>query len=111
MPAVVEEIHALVDGLIIESVTLDENSPGVDKSIAELQVRSHTRMTVAAIMRGDDSLVGPNRPKRCAPVTVSSSSAAKRNCPHSAATSSRAITEATFVAVAGGLPLRSPSGR
>lgn len=58
-PAVVEEIEAVIDGLLIDWATLDANSPGVGKTIAELQVRTKTRMTVAAILRGHVPLVAP----------------------------------------------------
>lgn len=58
-PAVVEEIEAVIGGLLIDWVTLDEASPGTGRTIAELQVRSRTRMTVAAILRNHVPLVAP----------------------------------------------------
>ena len=58
-PAVVEEIEAVIGGLLIDWVTLDENSPGAGKTIAELQVRSETKMTIAAILRDHVPLVAP----------------------------------------------------
>ncbi|MFP5375458.1 MAG: cation:proton antiporter regulatory subunit [Acidimicrobiia bacterium] len=58
-PAVVEEIEAVIGGLLIDWVTLDEGSPGTGRTIADLQVRSHTRMTIAAILRDHDTLVSP----------------------------------------------------
>lgn len=58
-PAVVEEIEAVIGGLLIDWVTLDENSPGTGRTIAELQVRSRTKMTVAAILREHVPLVAP----------------------------------------------------
>ncbi len=58
-PAVVEEIEAVIGGLLIDWVTLDENSPAVGKTIAELQIRTRTRMTVAAILREHVPLVAP----------------------------------------------------
>lgn len=58
-PAFVEEIEAVIDGLLIDWATLDADSPGVGKTIAELEVRSRTRMTVAAILRGHTPLVAP----------------------------------------------------
>ncbi len=63
-PAVVEEIEAVIGGLLIDWVTLDEASPGAGKSIAELQVRSRTRMTIAAILRDDQTLVAPDPAER-----------------------------------------------
>ena len=58
-PAVVEEIEAVIGGLLIDWVTLDANSPGAGKTIAELQVRSETKMTIAAILREHVPLVAP----------------------------------------------------
>jgi len=58
-PAVVEEIEAVIGGLLIDWVTLDENSPGAGKTIAELEIRTRTKMTVAAILRDQVPLVAP----------------------------------------------------
>lgn len=58
-PAVVEEIEAVIGGLLIDWATLDEQSPGAGKTIAELQVRSRTKMTIAAILREHVPLVAP----------------------------------------------------
>ena len=58
-PAVVEEIEAVIGGLLIDWVTLDENSPGTRRTIADLQVRSETKMTIAAILRDHETLVAP----------------------------------------------------
>lgn len=58
-PAVVEEIEAVIGGLLIDWVTLDENSPGAGKTIAELEVRSRTKMTIAAILREHVPLTAP----------------------------------------------------
>ena len=58
-PAVVAEIEAVIDGLLIEWVTLDEDSPGAGRTIADLEVRRRTKMTVAAILRDDIPLVAP----------------------------------------------------
>lgn len=58
-PAVIEEIEAVIGGLLIDWVTLDEHSPGTGRSIADLQVRSHTKMTIAAILRDHETLVAP----------------------------------------------------
>lgn len=58
-PAVVEEIEAVIGGLLIDWVTLDDNSPGAGKTIAELQVRTETKMTIAAILREHVPLVAP----------------------------------------------------
>ena len=58
-PAVVNEIEAVIDGLLIEWVTLDEESPGAGRTIAELEVRGRTKMTIVAILRNDSTLVAP----------------------------------------------------
>ena len=58
-PAVVEEIEAVIGGLLIDWVTLDEASPGTGRSIADLEVRSQTRMTIAAILRDHTPLIAP----------------------------------------------------
>jgi len=63
-PAVVEEIEAVIGGLLIDWVTLDEDSPGAGKTIAELQVRSQTKMTIAAILREHVPLVAPEPSER-----------------------------------------------
>ncbi len=63
-PAVVEEIEAVIGGLLIDWVTLEENSPGAGKTIAELQIRTRTRMTVAAIVRDQVPIVAPEPTER-----------------------------------------------
>jgi TrkA domain protein len=58
-PAVVEEIEAVIGGLLIDWVTLDDSSPGAGKTIAELEIRIRTRMTVAAILRDQTPIIAP----------------------------------------------------
>ena len=58
-PAVVEEIEAIVGGLLIDWVTLVDDSPGAGRTIAELEVRRETKMTVAAILRDHVPIVAP----------------------------------------------------
>jgi TrkA domain protein len=58
-PAVVEEIEAVIGDLLIDWVTLDANSPGAHKTIAELGIRRRTGMTVAAILRDRVPLIAP----------------------------------------------------
>jgi len=58
-PAVVEEIEAIIGGLLIDWVTLEPESPAAGRTIAELEIRSRTRMTVAAILRDHVPLVAP----------------------------------------------------
>jgi TrkA domain protein len=58
-PAVVEEIEAVIGGLLIDWVTLGDRAPGVGRTIADLQIRTRTRMTVAAILRDQIPIVAP----------------------------------------------------
>jgi TrkA domain protein len=54
-PAVVEEVEAVFDDLLIDWVALEPNSPGADKSIAELEIRRTTGVTIIAIIRACSS--------------------------------------------------------
>ena len=58
-PAIVEAIEAVVGTLLIDWVTLHEGSPATGRSIAELEIRRRTKMTVAAILRGSEPIVAP----------------------------------------------------
>ena len=58
-PAVVEEVEAVFDDLLIDWVALEPNSPGVDRSIAELEIRRTTGVTIIAIIRGDQAITAP----------------------------------------------------
>lgn len=58
-PAVVEEMEAVIGDLLIDWVTLHGASPGVGRSIADLEIRRRTRMTVAAISRDDQTIIAP----------------------------------------------------
>ncbi|KAA0235743.1 MAG: K(+)/H(+) antiporter subunit KhtT [Acidimicrobiales bacterium] len=58
-PSVVEEIESVVGGLLIDWVTVSEDSRGAGQSIADLEIRRHTGMTVAAIVRDDDAILAP----------------------------------------------------
>jgi TrkA domain protein len=58
-PAVVEEIEAVIGGL-----TLDPGSPAVGRSIAELEIRRRTGMTVAAIVRDPQPVTAPEPTER-----------------------------------------------
>jgi TrkA domain protein len=59
-PAAVAQVEAVIGGLLIDWVTLHERSPGVGHSIADLEIRRFTRMTIAAIVRDEASLVAPD---------------------------------------------------
>jgi TrkA domain protein len=58
-PAVVGEVDAVLGSLLIDWVKVRPESPGVDRSIAELEIRRRTGMTVAAILRGDETIITP----------------------------------------------------
>jgi TrkA domain protein len=58
-PAIVEEMEAVIGDLLIDWVTLPEGAPGDGRSIAELEIRRRTRMSVVAIRRGDESVIAP----------------------------------------------------
>ena len=55
----VEEVEAVFDDLLIDWVALEPNSPGADKSIAELEIRRTTGVTIIAIIRGDKAITAP----------------------------------------------------
>jgi TrkA domain protein len=58
-PAAVAQVEAVIGGLLIDWVTLLPTSPAVGRTIAELEIRRQTRMTVAAVVRGDAAIVAP----------------------------------------------------
>lgn len=59
-PALAQRIEAVVGGLLIDWVTLGAESKGAGRSIAELEVRRRTRMSIVAILRGDETLISPD---------------------------------------------------
>lgn len=63
-PAVVEEMEAVIGDLLIDWVTLPADARGAGRTIAELQIRSVTRMTVAAVSRDDDTIIAPDPEER-----------------------------------------------
>lgn len=58
-PAVVEEMDAVIGDLLIDWVTLRADSPGAGRSIADLEIRRRTRMTVAALARPSETIIAP----------------------------------------------------
>jgi TrkA domain protein len=58
-PAVVEEMEAVIGDILIDWMTLRPDSPGADRSIAELEIRRRTRMTVAAVARDNGTIIAP----------------------------------------------------
>ena len=58
-PTLTSRIEAVVGGLLIDWVTIAPGWAGAGRSIAELEIRRKTRMTIVAILRGDDAIVVP----------------------------------------------------
>jgi TrkA domain protein len=59
-PAIMSEVEAMVGGLMIDWVTLGGSAPGIGHTIAELEIRQRTRITVVAILRdGEPPLITP----------------------------------------------------
>lgn len=58
-PAVVEEVEAVIGSLLIDWVTVADDSPVIGQSIEALRVRQRTGMTIAAIVRGRDAIPAP----------------------------------------------------
>ena len=58
-PAAVQEIEAVIGDILIDWVTLRPDSPGVGRSIADLEIRGRTRMTVAAVLRDGNAVIAP----------------------------------------------------
>jgi TrkA domain protein len=58
-PAAVKKVEAVIGGILIDWVTVREGSAVAGRSIAEAEIRRRSRMTVAAIVRGDEQIVAP----------------------------------------------------
>jgi TrkA domain protein len=58
-PSVVTDVETVIGNLLIDWVTLRLDSPGADRSIADLEIRRRTRMTVVAILRDEETLLAP----------------------------------------------------
>ena len=58
-PAAAARMEAIIGDLLIDWVTIHDNSPGAHHSIGDLQVRQRTRMTIAAIVRAGATIVAP----------------------------------------------------
>ena len=59
-----EAFEAVIGGLLIDWFTLDAGSPAVGRSIAELEIRRQTGMTVAAIVRDPQPVTAPEPTER-----------------------------------------------
>lgn len=66
-PAIVEEIEAVIGGLLIDWVTLEPGARGAGRTIGELEIRRQTGMTVAAILRDRTPLIAPDPGERLEP--------------------------------------------
>jgi TrkA domain protein len=58
-PTIVSEVEAVIGELLIDWVTIRPESPGAGRSIAELEIRQRTGMTVVAVLRGDETILSP----------------------------------------------------
>lgn len=58
-PAVVSQIEAVIGGLLIDWVTLEAEAAGAGRTIAELEVRRRTRITIVAIVRDEGPIIAP----------------------------------------------------
>ena len=63
-PAVVADIETVIGNLLIDWVTVRADSPATDHSIAELEIRRRTRMTVVAILRDGTTVLAPEPDER-----------------------------------------------
>lgn len=59
-PAVVDEIERIVGEFVVDWVTLSEGAAAVGRSIADLQVRRRSGMTVIAVVRGKKAITAPD---------------------------------------------------
>jgi TrkA domain protein len=59
-PSVATDVETVIGDLLIDWVTLRPDSPGADRSIADLEIRHRTRMTVVAILRDDETILAPD---------------------------------------------------
>lgn len=58
-PTIVSEVEAVIGELLIDWVTIRPDSPGAGRSIADLEIRRRTGMTVVAVLRGDETMLTP----------------------------------------------------
>lgn len=66
-PAIVEEIEAVIGGLLIDWVTLEPGARGAGRTIAELEIRRQTGITIAAILRDQVPRIAPDPAERLEP--------------------------------------------
>ena len=58
-PAAVQRVQAAIGDLLIDWVTVREGSAVAGRTIADAEIRRHSRITIAAIVRDDESIVAP----------------------------------------------------
>jgi TrkA domain protein len=58
-PEIVADVETVIGDLLIDWVTLASDSPGSNRSIADLEIRRRTRMTVVAILRDGATILAP----------------------------------------------------
>jgi TrkA domain protein len=63
-PAVIEEIEAVIGGLLVDWLTLGPDARGVGSTIGDLEIRRQTGITVAAILRDHQPLIAPDPTER-----------------------------------------------
>ncbi len=58
-PAAVRQVEAVIGGLLIDWVRVRDDSALAGRSLADAGIRQQSRMTVAAVVRDDESIVSP----------------------------------------------------
>lgn len=59
-PTIVEEIEKVIGEFVVDWITLSEESAAAGKTIADLQIRKQTGMSVIAVVRGTDVETSPD---------------------------------------------------
>ena len=59
-PALVEEIEGLIGEFVVDWITLTDESPATGKTLAELQARKRTGMSVISIIRTEATIRAPD---------------------------------------------------
>ena len=52
-------LNAALQAATTETIKLNENSPAIGKNLGELDLRQATGATLIAVVRGDDTKIGP----------------------------------------------------
>jgi TrkA domain protein len=59
-PTIVEEIEKTIGEFVVDWITLSESSPAAGRTIADLQMRKETGMSVIAVVRGGSVETSPD---------------------------------------------------